>query len=104
MSGKATFSYTVIESKSAAPWNTIPNIWRASVRSFPSSAEISFPPTVTAPRSGFRSPMTCFMSTVFPEPEPPSTTKVVPFGMERETPFRTWLSPKDFQRSTTSII
>ncbi len=47
--------------------------------------------------------MTCFMSTVLPEPDPPSTTKVVPFSTVQLIPLRTWFSPKDFQRSTTSI-
>ena len=92
-----------MESKRAAPWNTIPNRCRASVSSFPSSLEISSPSTRTAPRSGFSRPMTCFMSTVFPEPEPPSTTKVSPSTIESEIPLRTWFSPNDFQRSITSI-
>ena len=74
VSGKATLSNTVIESKSAAPWKTIPKSCRASVSAFPSRAEISCPPTITEPRSGLKRPMTCFMSTVLPEPEPPRTT------------------------------
>ena len=82
-SGNATLSKTFIESKSAAPWKTIPNIRRASVSSRPSSFGISTPSTRTLPRSGRRRPMTCFMSTVFPEPEPPRTTNVVPFSTLR---------------------
>ena len=52
----------------------MPKTPRASVSAFPVSAEISTPSTWTVPRSGLKRPMTCFMSTVLPEPEPPSTT------------------------------
>ena len=46
----------------------------------------------------------CFISTVFPEPEPPRMTQVVPSSMSRSMPVSTWFVPKDFHRSWTEII
>ncbi len=46
----------------------------------------------------------CLISTVFPDPEPPRMTQVLPSSMSRLMPASTWLDPKAFQRSWTEII
>ncbi len=51
--------------------------------------ETSWPSTMTRPLSGLKSPMMCFISTVLPLPEPPSTTVVVPSIIWRLIPFST---------------
>ena len=77
-SGKATLSPTVMESKSAELWNTMPIRVRKRASSCRSIAEMFSPSTMTSPLSGLKRPMMCFMRTVLPLPEPPSTTVVVP--------------------------
>ena len=47
---------------------------------------ISSPSTQTSPEVGLKRPMRCLSSTLFPQPERPSTTQVSPRFISRSTP------------------
>ena len=98
-SGKATLSPTVIESKRAELWNTMPIRSRKTASSCRPIVETFWPSTMTWPRSGLKSPMMCFISTVLPLPDPPNTTVVVPSIILRLMPFSTPKPAKLFHKS-----
>ena len=87
--GNAMLSSTVIESKSAAPWNRIPTFSRMapSCRSF---KPIMFSPWIQiSPESGSISPMIFFSKTLFPPPLGPIITKISPRCTSKFSPFNT---------------
>ena len=87
--GKATLSPTVIESNNAELWNTMPIRSRKTASCCRLIVDTFSPSTITWPWSGLKSPMMCFINTVLPLPEAPSTTVVVPSIIFRLIPFRT---------------
>src|SRR6266850_5805734 len=95
-SAKPTFSPTVIESKSAPDWKSIPISSRSARSSASSSEATSTPFTRTIPLSGRRSPITCLSSTDLPLPLLPMTTRHSPLGTERSTPRSTSFVPRRF--------
>src|SRR6185436_5086749 len=102
--GKATLLQTVIESNRAPSWNAMPNLRRNSVISRLPSFSTATPSTSTERASGFRSPMTCFRSTLLPVPEPPMITSDSPAATSRSTPSSTSLGPNDLWRSRIAIL
>src|SRR3990167_5934957 len=102
--GKPTFSSTVIESKSAAPWNSMPNFMRSLSSDWPESWVTSTPSMDTEPSSGFMSPMMCLRSTDFPQPERPMITIVCPVGTVKFTRSSTLWSSNVLDRFLISII
>ncbi len=93
--GKATFSATVMESKRAASWNSIPNFFLTSFSFLSLMAVMSVPSTRTRPLSGLRRPIMCFRTTLFPPPLRPMMTVVLPRSTWRFNPFKTFCFPKD---------
>ena len=95
-SGNATFSATVIESKSAAFWNRKPMRCRTAASAGGDSAVISSSSTNTRPESGCRRPTMCRSVTLFPVPLRPSTTVARPRGMLIDTSSSTRNVPNAF--------
>src|SRR5581483_4918780 len=102
--GKATLSKIVIESSSAAPWNSTPNLRRMSLSSRWRSRVMSLPSTSIAPRSGSSSAFRCFSKTVLPDPLPPMIVVILPVSSSRLTPLSTSWRPKVLCKSTTRIM
>ena len=103
-SGNARFPSTLIESKSAALWNSIPIFRRTAVSLRSGRPMMSSPSTSTSPESGFIRPMRCFSTTLLPQPERPSTTSVFPSSTVRSTSCSTGRPSKLFESLRTSII
>ena len=83
--GKRMFSSTVIESKSAAPWNRIPTFLRMAP-SCRSLMPIMFSPWIQiSPESGSIKPIIFFSKTLFPPPLRPIRTRVSPVRTSRST-------------------
>jgi hypothetical protein len=102
--GIATFSPTVIEWKSAAPWNSIP-IRRRQARSPSADRRVmSSPPTITRPPSGASVPARIRSSVLFPSPESPITTVTLRSGTSKDTPSYTTRPPSRFTRFSTRMI
>src|SRR5579859_1159166 len=103
-SGKPTFSATVIESNSAAPWNSMPNLCRtrSSSRSF--RPQMFSPSINTSPSSGHNNPMICLSRTLFPPPLRPIMATDSPVSTLKLTPSSTTRPPKLFFNRFTSII
>lgn len=99
--GKATFSVTVMESKRAPSWKSMPILrrWGPSWRS--ESLVISEPSTVMDPAVAGMRPMTSFRKTLLPVPEPPMMTRLSPWWMERLMPRRICWEPMDFSSPRT---
>src|ERR1044072_856107 len=102
--GKWTLSKIGIESRSAAPSNSTPNLRRILFNSVWRSLVMSLPSTTMPPRSGNRSAFRCFNRTVFPEPLPPMIVVILPVSSSRLTPLSTSWRPKVLYRSTTRIM
>src|SRR6185437_8575948 len=84
-SGKATFSPTVSESKSAPDWNTSVTFRCMAVSSASDSVARLVPSTQTAPRSGRRKPMISFSVTDLPTPLRPTMQSDSPRATSKVT-------------------
>ena len=104
VTGKATFSNIVIESKSAPNWKTTANFSLYLSNSLIPSLVISTPSISTCPLSGLRRPIMCLRRTLLPPPLLPRMAVTSPVSILRLTPLRTFCLPKDFSRSIISII
>ena len=101
---KPTFSPTVIESNSAAPWNSSPKRLRISFRSRSFKPTMFVPSTSIEPASGVMSPMMCLRSTLLPVPLRPITTMLSPVSTSRSTPSSTCFAPSRFLSPRIRII
>src|SRR5262249_31644549 len=75
---KATLSYTLSESKSAAPWNRKPTRSRSFASSRSPRSVSDLPSKSTWPSVARRSPTISFSATVFPQPLSPMIASVLP--------------------------
>src|SRR5262249_43012953 len=82
-SGKATFSKTVMESRSAPPWNIMPSLRRTWKSARSESWVTSSSSTKTRPRCGRMSPAINRSRVLLPHPLPPRTTDTAPAGEAR---------------------
>src|SRR5579883_88371 len=101
---KATFSQTGSESKSAAPWNSMPNFCMSSSRSRAGMPTTSWPSIVIEPRSGSSNPMMHLTRTDLPVPEPPITTTLSRTPTSRSMPSSTSFGPNDFFNPRMEIL
>ena len=102
--GNFTFSSTLMESKSAEPWKSMP-ISRLSALSSFRFMEVMFRPSYSiSPESMRWMPTTLFISTVFPEPLCPMMRLVFPVSKMVDTSLRTVFPSNDFMACFTSII
>ncbi len=102
--GKAMFSSTLMESKRAECWNSIPKWCRIRSRARFDIAVTSFPWNRIRPEVGSSRPMICFTSTDFPDPEAPMIAVTRPSRIGRSTPLRTSVSPNCLRKSSTTMI
>src|SRR6266850_1745830 len=82
------FSPTVMESKSAPCWKTIPIAFRISRSRSASAVTMSSPFTRMIPVSGSQSPRSKRKMVLLPEPEGPRMTRVSPLATLKETSVR----------------
>src|ERR1035437_2162495 len=87
--GKATFSPTVMESKSAPFWKTMVTLRRTACNCFSLNPQMSSPATMTLPLSALRKPMRIWRATDLPTPERPRMQRVSPGSTEKLTSSRT---------------
>src|SRR5262245_16388998 len=92
-SGKATFSKTVMESRSAPPWNIMPSLRRTWKSARSESWVTSSSSTKTRPRCGRMSPAINRSRVLLPHPLPPRTTDTAPAGKAQERSVNTCRSP-----------
>ena len=102
--GNITFSSTVIESKRALPWNTIPIFWRRATCSLRFISAYFTPSYMMSPLSGVKSPNSDLRNTVLPEPLCPMMRFVLPFSNVVEIPLSTSTPLKDLRKFSTCII
>ena len=100
---KATFSQTFRESKSAPPWNSMPNLRITRARSERDRPTVSSPSIRIEPASGCIRPRMHLSSTDLPEPEPPMTTSDSPTATSTSMPSSTFLWPKDLRSPRTAM-
>ena len=84
--GKAMFSSTLIESKRAPLWKSIPTFLRMGPSCRSERFVMFSSPIQTSPESGWMRPMRCLSKTLFPLPERPRTTQVSPRTISKSTP------------------
>src|SRR6185503_10638204 len=93
-----------MESNRAAPWNSMPNLWRTRINSRSLRLQMFSPSMETCPESGWSRPMTCLSRTLFPPPLRPMMTTDSPLSTRRLTSSRMTFGPKLLRRWLTSII
>src|SRR6185503_2732639 len=98
------FSPTVIESKSAPCWKTMPMLFRTSRRRSGVAWVMSSPFTKMLPASGRQSPISKRRIVLFPDPEGPRMTRVCPRGTRKEMLIRISRSPIEKVTFRNSII
>src|SRR5262245_12687553 len=102
--GNAMLSSTVIESKSAPLWKSIPTFSRITP-SWRSFIPMMFWPWIQiSPESGSINPIKCFSKTVLPPPLRPISTSVSPVRISRSTPHKISCCPIFFFNERTAII
>src|ERR1700740_2542799 len=101
--GSATFSPTVIDPKSAPPWNDIPIFFNNSSRSPSDMDAKSLFCIQISPELGISSPTKVRSSVLLPDPEPPRITSVSPAGTSKLIPCRISRSPYFTRRLRTDI-
>ena len=92
--GKSTFSMTVMLSKSAEPWKSIPISRLRRSRSGLAIPTISRPSKSISPLSGWMRPIIHLTKTDFPAPLRPMTRLVFPSSKVASMPLMTSLSAK----------
>ena len=103
-SGNRTFSSTVMLSKRAEPWKSMPTSRCRSFHSLRFMEIMSRPSKRICPLVGRKRPMMQLISTVFPAPLCPMMRLQMPSRKSAVMPLSTFFSPKSLCRSFTCII